>query len=53
MMHAAGVGCDHFCCPRVEFGIGELAGAIVGHEQVALPSAVCTSAMSIWKQPIG
>ena len=37
----------------MEFDIGEFTRAIDGDEQVELAFAVCTSAMSIWKKPIG
>ena len=36
-----------------ELGDRKLAGAVDADEQVQLASAVCTSAMSMWKKPIG
>jgi hypothetical protein len=44
-------------CPSVslvdQLGDRELASAVDADEQVELPSAVCTSAISMWKKPIG
>jgi hypothetical protein len=43
-------GCLHFSGLWTQLDKGELAGSVNGHKQIeALPSAVCTSAMSMWK----